>query len=447
MGTEEFETEAVAAGLQREDIPATHQRLDVAEGNLTFRSDIDQVVLLLHERGVIPVGEKTREVSKALPAGAALLLCTPQMSTDDREKLLQCGAAGIVSPAQWSAPQIAERILGELILSGAIQPVSHGSLFGAVRRMRELLEKMRILAPLAEPVLILGETGTGKELVARELHSLSHRTDKFLPVNCPEIDRELLSSELFGHVKGAFTNAVQSRRGLFAAADHGSIFLDEIGELELPMQSKLLRVLEDKQVRPVGGNNWEVVNARVLMATNRDLEVACQEKTFRSDLYHRMKGFTLHLPPLRERKSDLPLLVHHFVETYSQEYDTSVKIPDGALDCLFSYDWPGNVRELRAVIWKAAVFADSDGSLSRIVLNESVASRSTSRSDNTITFDPLIEPWQSVRDRVQTAYFRAALAATGGNVTAAARLAGISRTQFYEHREKSKLAESLDENS
>jgi len=203
--------------------------------------------------------------------------------------------------------------------------------------------------------LILGETGSGKELVAQELHKLSHRTDKFIPINCPEIDKELLSSELFGHVKGAFTSAVQSRKGLFVAAGQGTIFLDEIGELELTVQSKLLRVLEDHRVRPIGANESEVVNARILMATNRNLEQACQEKSFRVDLYHRMKGLTLNLPPLRERKIDLPLLVHHFVNAYGQEHDVKLKIPDGALDCLFNYDWPGNVRELRAVIWKAAV--------------------------------------------------------------------------------------------
>jgi DNA-binding NtrC family response regulator len=261
IGTEGVEVEAVADSLEREGIRVTTQRLDTPKTNLSFASDTSQAILILRERAVIPVGEKTRQISKALLSGASLLLCTAQMSTNDREMLRQCGATVIVSPAAWSAPKIAERILAELILAGAIQPMSSGSLHGATQQMRELYKQMQILAPLAELILILGETGTGKELVAQELHNLSRRPNKLLPVNCPEIDKELLSSELFGHVKGAFTNAVQSRKGLFVAAGRSTIFLDEIGELELNLQAKLLRVLEDSRVRPVGANDWEVVNA------------------------------------------------------------------------------------------------------------------------------------------------------------------------------------------
>jgi transcriptional regulator with GAF, ATPase, and Fis domain len=445
IGTEVAQIGAVAASLRSEGIRVTTQRLDNSIFHSSVASDVSHAVLILSERAVIPVGDKTRQVSKALPPSATLLLCTAQMSSADRETLRQCGTAAIISPSVWAVPQIVERILAELILAGAIEPMSCGRLRGASRDMRELYEQMRLLAPLTEPILILGETGTGKELVAQELHSLSQRPSKFLPVNCPEIDKELLSSELFGHVKGSFTNAVQSRKGLFVAAGRGTIFLDEIGELELNLQSKLLRVLEDKRVRPVGANDLEIINARIVMATNRDLELACQEKTFRFDLFHRMKGFTLKLPPLRERKADLPLLVHHFVDAYRDEYKTNLRIPDGSLDCLFSYDWPGNVRELRAVIWKAAAFADSNGNLSSIVLNESVTSRSTSRGDNTITFDPLLDTWQGVRHRTQKAYFRAVLAATEGNITAAAKLAGIGRTQFYEYKEKLKLEGGAEE--
>lgn len=446
IGTESVELEAVAASLLSEGIRVKTQRLDTSKSTSSFAPNTGWLVLIIPERAVIPVGDKTRHVSQALPSGTTLLLCTAHMSADDREKLRQCGATAIVSPAAWSTPKIAERVLAELILSGAIQPMSCGLLQGATRQMRDLYKQMQVLAPLEEPILILGETGTGKELVAQELHNLSKRPDKLIPVNCPEIDKELLSSELFGHMRGAFTNAVQSRKGLFVAAGRGTIFLDEIGELELNLQAKLLRVLEDSMVRPIGSNDWETVNARIVMATNRDLEQACQERSFRLDLYQRMKGFTLNLPPLRERKADLPLLVHHFVNAYSSEYETSLRIPDGALDCLFSYDWPGNVRELRGVIWKAAAFADSDGNLSSIVLNESVISRSTPRRDNTIAFDPIVDTWQSVLHRMQRAYFRAVLGATAGNITAAAKLAGISRTQFYEYKEKFKLAGISDEN-
>lgn len=446
IGAESVEVEAVAASLLREGVRVTTQRLDTPKATLSFASDITLSMLIIPERAVIPVGDKTRQVSKALPTGTPLLLCTSQMSADDCEKLRQCGATSIVSPAAWSAPKIAERLLAELILKGAVQPMSCGSLQGATRQMRDLYKQIQVLATLDEPILILGETGTGKELVARELHNLSKRPDKLIPVNCPEIDKELLSSELFGHVRGSFTNAVQARKGLFVAAGRGTIFLDEIGELELNLQAKLLRVLEDRTVRPIGSNDWETVNARVVMATNRDLEQASQEKSFRLDLYQRMKGFTLDLPPLRERKGDLSLLVHHFVNAYDKEYGTSLKIPDGALDCLFSYDWPGNVRELRAVIWKAAAFADSTGNLSSIVLNESMVSRSTPRRDNTIAFDPLVDTWQSVLQRMQKAYFSAVVAATEGNITAAAKLAGISRTQFYEYKEKSKPTGGSNEN-
>jgi len=350
----------------------------------------------------------------------------------DRAAILDMGADAIITPAATAVAQIAERIRAELILDHKIQPHHCGQLFGATQAMHELYRQIEILAPLDEPLLILGETGTGKELVAQEIHERSGRPNACLAVNCAELTAELLPSELFGHEKGAFTNAIQTRKGLIAEAGDGTIFLDEIGDLDPQSQAKLLRVLEERKVRPLGANRWENINARMLFASNRNLELESQTGRFRRDLFERIRGFTLETPPLRERKADIPLLVEHLVKLYGKEYQRNLAIPSGAVDILFRYDWPGNVRELRSATRRAAAYADKDGQISSLILQDAVRTRKQAEIKNIVEFDPSTDSWRDVQKLTQLAYFRAILTEARGNKEIAIKLSGLSRSQFYE---------------
>jgi len=228
--------------------------------------------------------------------------------------------------------------------------------------MKRILNIIRQVAPSNITVLLEGESGTGKDLLAGALHRYSPRRDKrMVTLDCAGLSEGVLESELFGHTKGAFTGALASRKGRFEYADGGTLFLDEIGEMPLPMQAKLLRVLECKEVVPVGANEPIKVDVRLVCATNRDLIKAVKEKKFREDLFFRIKGVTLKLPPLRERREDIPLLIEHFLRIFSKEYNKQIKgITAQARDLLIGYDWPGNVRELRNNIESMVVLAGSD---------------------------------------------------------------------------------------
>jgi two-component system response regulator HydG len=203
-------------------------------------------------------------------------------------------------------------------------------------------------------VLILGESGTGKELVARSIHfSGPHRDQPFVPVDCGSLVPSLIESELFGYVKGAFTGANKAKDGLLAVAEGGTVFLDEVGELPIDLQAKLLRALQEKEIRPVGGTRSIPINARILAATNRDLEQAVAQGNFRRDLYFRLNVLTLRIPPLCSRKQDVPLLVGHFLERMTRSTGVQRNVSDDALKLMLAYDWPGNVRELQNSLERA----------------------------------------------------------------------------------------------
>jgi len=227
--------------------------------------------------------------------------------------------------------------------------------------MEVVQHQMEKVAPSKAAVLLLGESGTGKTLVARILHDLSTRSaSAFVKINCASLPENLLESELFGYEKGAFTGAVRSKAGRVEEADGGTIFLDEIGELTLPLQSKLLRFLQEKEFERLGSTATRRVDVRVLAATNRDLAAGVAEGTFREDLYYRLNVFPIHVPPLRERKDDIPDLLRHFVEKISQEYGRNVGISKPAMAVLTKYDWPGNVREMENLIERLVIMADGD---------------------------------------------------------------------------------------
>jgi len=229
---------------------------------------------------------------------------------------------------------------------------------GVSPRMTELMGFVRKIADSeATTILIQGESGTGKDLIAKAIHYQSRRQDKsFVAINCSAIPETLMEAELFGHERGAFTDAKAMKKGLFEMADGGTLFLDEIGELPLEMQAKLLRVLQEKEVRPVGSNDRHTVDVRVIAATNRDLESAYRTGTFRKDLYFRLNVVTVHIPPLRERRADIPMLVHHFLNHYTPT--KPLQVTAAAMKSLLQYDWPGNVRELENCIARAVTLGD-----------------------------------------------------------------------------------------
>ena len=238
---------------------------------------------------------------------------------------------------------------------------------------QSVLKSIQIVAPTDATVLILGETGTGKELVARAIHELSGRgKGSFVKVNCAAIPASLLESELFGHEKGAFTGAVGQKIGRFELAHQGTLFLDEIGEMPLELQSKLLRAIQDQEFERVGGNRTIRVDVRFVVATNRDLKAMVDDNRFRADLYYRLHVFPLNVPPLRERREDIPLLTRYFVQKYAQRMKRSIEtIPSAALDALTRYDWPGNIRELQNVIERSVIL--TNGSVLTVAMPELMA--------------------------------------------------------------------------
>ncbi len=229
-----------------------------------------------------------------------------------------------------------------------------GSLVGHAPEMEKLYRIIAKAAHSTHPVLILGESGTGKELVARSIHYSGPLRDRpFIPVDCGSLVPTLIESELFGYVRGAFTGAVRAKDGLLATAEGGTVFLDEVGELPVDLQAKLLRAIQEKEVRPVGGTRSIPINVRILAATNRDLDVAVQQGTFRRDLYFRLNVLTLRIPPLRERKQDIPLLIGNVLERINSATEVQHGVGDDALRLMLNYDWPGNVRELENCVERA----------------------------------------------------------------------------------------------
>ena len=294
--------------------------------------------------------------------------------------------------------------------------------------MLEVFALMESVARHFSTVLIIGDTGTGKEMVARALHSMSETKNRRLVVcDCTSIPETLFESELFGYVRGAFTGADRNKRGLFEEAHEGVIFLDEVGEIPLPVQSKLLRVLENRQFRPLGSNEVKYVNVRVIAATNRDLAEACRKGTFREDLFHRLNRVEIRIPPLRERPEDVPLLVRHFLDVNNRAYDKSIKGLTREVQKVFlKYDWPGNVRELENVLQSAAMLTKKDfidvGDLPKNLRDQAVLKRRPSFPDK--------ENLSTLED-LEREYIVYLLKLTRFNLKRTAKILNISRTTLY----------------
>jgi DNA-binding NtrC family response regulator len=313
------------------------------------------------------------------------------------------------------------RVLREAIKSRQ----GFGNLIGRAPEMEKIYRIIAKASQSNHPVLILGESGTGKELVAKSIHFAGPFRDRpFVPVDCGSLVPTLIESELFGHVRGAFTGATHQKDGLLAIAEGGTIFLDEIGELPVDLQAKLLRAIQEKEIRPVGSVKHIPINVRIIAATNRDLEQAVAQGMFRRDLYFRLNVLTLRIPPLRERRQDIPLLVAHFLEQQARESGVERTISDDALKTLLNYDWPGNVRELENCLDRASALSSSNElqvrDLPTQIYSAPTEMIGTSPSSGIV---PLAD--------MEKQTILTVLAQVNGDKMLAARLLGIGKTTLY----------------
>jgi two-component system response regulator GlrR len=309
----------------------------------------------------------------------------------------------------------------DMMEPGNVDESWRGGIISASPAMESLLAEMKLAAQTEASVLIQGESGTGKELLARAVHQASARCDgPFVAINCAAIPEQLLESELFGHSKGAFTGAATAYKGLFQSADGGTIFLDEIGDMPLALQAKLLRVLEDKEIRPLGSSQSIAVDVRIISATHQDLGKAISEGLFREDLYYRLNVVSRAIPPLRERREDIPLLAHHFLRMLREKHKRIVNgfAPD-AMEMLTAFDWPGNVRQLMNVVEQCCALSKAP------LIPASLVSRALQEMPK----DSL--SYEDAKQRFERDYLIQLLKITNGQVTDAARLAGRNRTEFY----------------
>jgi len=368
-------------------------------------------------------------------AALPVIILTAHGTIPDAVNATQRGVFGYLTKP-FDSQDLLQKVAAALEVSGGETPQS-GSAASAWRagiitrspRMEDLLRQAKLVADSDASVLIFGESGTGKELLARAIHQASRRSDRgFVAVNCGAIPGELLESELFGHARGAFTGAIQAHKGLFQAADGGTLFLDEIGDMPLPLQVKLLRVLQEGEVRPVGSTQAIPVDVRVISATHRDLDAQREQGLFREDLYYRLNVVSLKLPSLAERREDIPLLAAHILAKLAERYRkaASTLAPD-AMALLVAAPWPGNVRQLLNLLEQCVALATTPvipATLVQAALKEDAAA---------------LVPFEEARKTFERDYLVRLLKITGGNVTQAAQLAKRNRTEFYKLLQRHRL--------
>ncbi|MEE8165940.1 MAG: sigma-54 dependent transcriptional regulator, partial [Myxococcota bacterium] len=397
---------------------------------LIERSEVDAVVCDLRMPGLDGF-DLMPQISHLLP-GVPIILISAHGNEDLAVKAIQRGAYDyLAKPFQPAEIRLtlrnaqereALRHRNELLQRDMSRAIGERAIVAASDPMIELLELLERAAAYKSTVLITGESGTGKEVMARAIHAQSPRRDApFVGVNCGAIPENLLESELFGHVKGAFSGASRTHRGLFAEADQGTLFLDEIAELPPSLQLKLLRAIQEEEVRPVGDTKAKRIDVRVLAATARDLDAEIGAGRFCEDLFYRLNVVRLEVPPLRERRADIPLLVDHFLARFRRTLGKPVRrVSEEALERLAAYHWPGNVRELENVIERSVILTDGDA-IEIAALPDMLASSPVLCVQHDEDFG-----MKRARQRFEAGLIRRALEETGGNRTHAAKLLEIS---------------------
>jgi two-component system nitrogen regulation response regulator NtrX len=427
--------QALSGLLQDEDFEV----LTAAEGEAALRlvkDELPDLVMLdiaLPGKDGLEILKDLKDQHPALP----VIMISAHGSVENAVKATRLGAYDFIEK-----PPHADKIL--LAVRNALemarlsdenrrlrqQAIPDREIIGASSAIQEVRNKLRLVAPTTASVLITGENGTGKELVARALHFQSRRSHRaFVEVNCAAIPEDLIESELFGHEKGSFTGATSRRQGKFDLAHEGTLFLDEIGDMSLKTQAKILRILEEQRFERVGGSRPIQVDVRVVAATNKNLEEEIRKGSFREDLYHRINVIPLHVPPLRERRGDIPLLAQYFLEELARENQAPPKtLTPGALEVLAARPWPGNVRELKNFIWRISLLApglviDADD----LPLEQSMTANYTGSVSALLT----LPDFREARAQFEQEFLKRKLEEHGGNVSATAEAIGLERSHLY----------------
>jgi two-component system response regulator HydG len=399
---------------------------------------ISEVKLIYPQTAVIAMtaSGSVNAAVEAMRCGASDYLAKP-FAMDELSTVLDRAASSLVT--DMATRQLRER----LRLSQGL-----GAMIGRSGEMEKLYRILSKVAQSSHPVLILGESGTGKELVARTIHAYGPNSQKpFLPVDCGSLVPTLIESELFGYVKGAFTGANRAKDGLLVSAEGGTVFLDEIGELSLDLQAKLLRALQEKEVRPVGATHRVPIKARIVAATNRDLAVMVEKGAFRKDLFYRINVVNLRLPPLRDRREDIPLLAAHFLDRISREHGTKFTLSDEVLRTMMRHDWPGNVRELEHSIERACALSSGPvlhlGDLPTQLQQQGLdASRSATIGEPTAEGS---QPQLTTLADLERQAILGAIRTLNGDKLQAAKLLGIGKTTLYRKLKEYGIADPLRE--
>src|ERR1041384_4992685 len=408
-----------------------------------FRFDLTITDLMMPKMRGVELVQRVREIDN----GALVLLITAFGTIESAVEAMRAGAFHYVTKPFRNEEILIQvkRALEQKRLEQEVQRLrtevrAHHrfqNIIGQSVAMQKILETVAQVSDLPANILIEGESGTGKELIARAIHANSSRaTGPFIPVNCAAIPETLLESELFGYVRGAFTDARRDRPGLFREASGGMVFLDEISELPLTLQTKLLRVLEDKEVRPLGANQSEKVDTRVLSASNRNLDELVRSGKFRQDLYYRLNVIRIELPALRQRSDDIPVLVKHFIDKFASGVGRAVQgIREDALAALKSYGWPGNIRELEHTIERAVLLGKES-----LIGVDDLPGHVVARGESAVVLTQALDSRLTLRD-LEREYIGKVLANTNGNKTEAARVLGVDRTTLYRKLEEYKIKE------
>jgi two-component system response regulator HydG len=447
---ESFHADAVAESLQRVGFDCVIANSGAAGARKIEEEDFDVILTDLRMEGLDGLAI-LRKAKQSTP-GAEVVVITGHGDVKTAVEAIKQGAANyLTKPVDMAELRaIVDRAAERMRLARANRELKRQldekfgfeGVIGNSPKMHKVIEQLRNIAPTSAAVLIQGETGTGKELVAKAIHTNSPRKNKaFVAMNCTALNENLLDDELFGHESGAFTGADRLRKGRFEHASGGTLFLDEVGDMPLPLQAKLLRVLENGEVFRIGSNEPIKVNVRLLSATNRDLEIGIANGTFRQDLYYRLKVSTVRLPALRERREDVPLLASHFIKEFNQRHGKhATAIGEPVRKAMAVYEWPGNVRELRNNI-ESMVVQDQDGVLGMDDLQEGDSLRRLQFPTNNVTGPsslvgrPLTE--------VERYYMQQALELTNGNREEAAHMLGIGERTLYRIIQDWKLQDKI----
>jgi len=424
-----FQHELQQSGFQAEYATSLPAALEVLKTR-----PMDLILLDLHLGEVNALHEMPTILKNA--SAARIWVLTAHGSIEVAVEAMRAGAAGFFSKSKDTRAIVNElkaaffnsRQNSELLAQVTESYGLSGS-SAAIQQVRQNIERMK---DVDSTVLISGESGTGKELIARALHDVSSRRgEAFAAINCAAIPENLLESELFGHRRGAFTDAKLDRKGHFEVCAKGTLLLDEIGEMPLSLQVKLLRVLQEREVLPVGANQSVKVNTRVLASTNLRLDNEVREGRFREDLYYRLTVLRIDTPPLRERKEDIPILIEHFIQKFAAQFGKNVRIPtQEVLARVVAYDWPGNVRELQNAIERAVVLS-TDETMHLEDIFQSPLTPGSDRHLETTSDLTILEEFNRAKEDFERGYLTRLLRATRGNISEAARLSGQHRPHIY----------------